>query len=368
MLQRKKVSSPPAGIKGFTLLEALLIIVILSMLAFIVASTKAPLTEERAAALTVAKTYSLLDLLYAEFKDDYARDWSEPNICEYPGYLSQSAQTNGFGYPIHLEDDQCTQRLLNLYQYIPEQWAGYVEQHVENTQVIASDYDTYPGLFDRFPDRVQQQARGFVIVRTVLDLYGNPYDGPRFVRESFHYSGNSTRSSVLPSGVTQASIYKPECENGNGQARIHYQVKGIASYFPREGDPANVGAIYDANDPEKDDFYTTSEYRSELDSSASDAWRVRLIASERWDERDTSKDIYDSDGDLVTEGYSERFAEPAAHDEYNPSSGSGGGGGSSGGSIWETCGFFCFWCCYTGGSGGSSDPVPFYLDAWVWCE
>lgn len=355
--------------KGFTLFELLLIISIIGVLAVIYASSKPLVQDERGAALTVSRTSALMDVLHAELRANGANTWDAKNgvYCDFPAYLPNSAKRNGFNEEIIVKEEFCNDRLLNIYQYVPRIWGGYLENHLEHTSVLSqADINNDPVLSNEFGNSASRYAQGYVIVKTQLDLYGNLTGGVGFIRRPLEYNGS--RSSVT-SGTTRAAIPKPVC-SGNVTPSIHYSVKGRYSYFPYKDDPEGVenlilNPLFDGSPgrPDYNDFYVTSEFYSNRQNHVngdSDYWGIIANSVEHWVERDPDNDQYDSDGNIMQYAFKEMTGSAPVQDVAD-------NGGNQNNSIWNTCGIFCWSCCWSGNGNNNNPPPVLYVDAWVAC-
>ena len=165
---------------GFTLPELLLILALASLLALTLGATDPKLSEQRMAALTVAKTGDLLNAAYAEY-ERFAQTW--PNGCDLPTMIpKQNGEfLNGFGEAFHVTCDADNHYLI--YQLVPGPWVDFIQQHVERTGSLTESHAQDSFVADYYDDIAGLYGAGLVMLRTELDVTGNTQ--LNFVRKQF---------------------------------------------------------------------------------------------------------------------------------------------------------------------------------------
>ena len=282
--------------KGFTLIHVLIVITAMSAFGLIYVSSDKTFNEERAAALTVARTLALLDWLYSRRSQNHSNSgWAD--VCDDNDLLNNLVisenpipgwrNSNGFGYAYRFNRSAatCNRRVIALYQYIPRKWSGYVQNYLESTIQLETQGNLEVDVDRGFslPSR-----SGLVVLATTLDLYGNLQGGVSFVRKEFQ-STNLRRSTDIEQGATVASIAKPECSGGI--PRVHYRVSGVCSYYPLGGDPYNVADLIDDSSDVfnyEADYYRTigfeyglANHCTDVNCDRSQDWEIRLYSKER---------------------------------------------------------------------------------------
>ncbi|MCG8316739.1 MAG: hypothetical protein MI976_26280 [Pseudomonadales bacterium] len=267
-------------VKGLTLVELLLILTLVTIVATLFNSNNQLKNQERLVALSISRTNILLDDLYQRFQG--RSSWDE--VCSLPEDWGDESAVNGFGFQYQFSDAYCDARSLTVFQYAPQAWVGYFQNHLESTRRYTEEDPNIVGIF---PDLAEMESRGVYLVGTTLDVYGNGVGGASYVEKLFTFQGERTPVT----GTTRVEVVKPICGLGFTPF-IKYRSTGICSYYPqnlRTGelnrlnnlleDAVDAGAI--AN--EGDYRFQTLDYRLRLvEGGVDDPWVVVAETQERW--------------------------------------------------------------------------------------
>ena len=115
-------------VKGLTLVELLLILTLVTIVATLFNSNNQLKNQERLVALSISRTNILLDDLYQRFQG--RSSWDE--VCSLPEDWGDESAVNGFGFQYQFSDAYCDARSLTVFQYAPQAWVGYFQNHLES--------------------------------------------------------------------------------------------------------------------------------------------------------------------------------------------------------------------------------------------
>ncbi len=289
---------------GVTLVELLLIIAVLSVFMVIYATSEPTLSEERQAALTVAKTYDLMRAAHLYYESNHLSWPDNEALDEF--LLDQNPRVfNAFGEPYFFESS--AGRFV-VYQLVPEKWSGYILNSLERTRVLTDSEANASPLAEEYSELDDLLGRGYAALQSTIDQYGNLHFA--FVRRQFETHGlfeEELRENPEYRGAsdrgTQAIIYKPDCEVG--EPKIHYTVRGVCSFYPYHYyDQDLFNEMWGTNSQfslDKNYWYTTQGYRFSLEDyieNGDPVWRISLDTYERWYVRTIIQEGPDADGEM----------------------------------------------------------------------
>lgn len=302
---------PDLILSGFTLVELLVVVSIASLFAVMLAASEPLISEERQAALTIARTYDLLRAGYLYFESN---DLEWPDGEELDEFLLDdgSDYNNAFGQPYVYDSD--TARFV-VYQLVPEKWSGYIINHLESTQSLTLSEALSTPLASRISGLDRLYGRGYTALESTIDLYGNLHFA--FVRRQFQSSSilfGETGRGDPSAGATEAVVFQPNCGESTGlNPVIHYTVRGVCSFYPRYYEHSAVEEEFESSSAgttlDSEYRYTTWGYQFPVQESERDgrmAWVISLYSYEKWYQV-TESTTTDSEG--VTEttyAFSER--------------------------------------------------------------
>ena len=269
-----------------TLVELLLVVMAASLFVILFAASEPDISEERQAALTVARTYDIIraSFLYYEAND---QDWPEPGELDEFLLDTDSNYLNGFGQQYVPDVDAGVYR---LYQLVPEHWSGYITNNLERTRTLSLAQAQSTRLDSQIGNLDRLYGLGYTALESTIDHYGNLHFA--FVRRQFESSSalfDDDQRADPSVGRTEAVVFQPDCGDDSGFVpAIHYTVRGACSFYPRHYEHYAVTSAFSGiidEDVEEEYRYTTWGYQFPIREDARGerkVWVISLHTYEKW--------------------------------------------------------------------------------------